>query len=172
MKRSSARLAAIGVGALFLVGACGNGAGQGATDNGTATDNGAATENGTTENGAVDDGASNGAEEISAELSEWAIDVTPSSASAGSVTFDTENGGDQEHELVVVDTDLAADDLPTDETRVDEDAEGVDVIDRTDVLESGDSGSLSTDLDAGEYVLICNVEGHYQSGMHTTFEVT
>jgi uncharacterized cupredoxin-like copper-binding protein len=31
---------------------------------------------------------------------------------------------------------------------------------------------LALDLEAGPYVLICNVPGHYESGMHAAFEVT
>ena len=32
--------------------------------------------------------------------------------------------------------------------------------------------SLDVSLKAGSYVIICNLPGHYASGMHTAFTVT
>jgi len=32
-------------------------------------------------------------------------------------------------------------------------------------------GELTVTLDAGQYQLVCNLPGHYQAGMHTTFIV-
>jgi len=31
---------------------------------------------------------------------------------------------------------------------------------------------LQTNLEAGSYVIICNLPAHYESGMHTAFTVT
>lgn len=33
------------------------------------------------------------------------------------------------------------------------------------------SKKLTLDLQAGKYVLICNIPGHYQKGIHTAFTV-
>jgi uncharacterized cupredoxin-like copper-binding protein len=57
----------------------------------------------------------------------------------------------------------------TDENRVDEDKAG----DKGEVseLEPGASGSLTVNLKAGTYLLICNVAGHYAAGMWTVFTV-
>jgi uncharacterized cupredoxin-like copper-binding protein len=56
-----------------------------------------------------------------------------------------------------------------DENRVDEDKAG----DKGEVseLDPGASGSLAVDLKPGKYVLICNVPGHFASGMWTEFTV-
>ena len=39
-------------------------------------------------------------------------------------------------------------------------------------LDPGASGSLTVALQPGKYLLICNVPGHYASGMWTEFTVT
>jgi uncharacterized cupredoxin-like copper-binding protein len=51
------------------------------------------------------------------------------------------------------------------------------VIDEIEDLEVGNSETLAVNLEAGPYVLICNVydkkekESHYQEGMRTGFTV-
>ena len=86
----------------------------------------------------------------------------------GDVTFDVQNEAEQTHEFVVIKTDLAEDALPLNDEGVDEEGEGVEVIDD---VESGGSQSLTVDLDAGSYDLICNLPGHYAQGMHAPFTV-
>ncbi|WP_245474327.1 sulfocyanin-like copper-binding protein [Mesorhizobium sp. M2A.F.Ca.ET.042.01.1.1] len=55
------------------------------------------------------------------------------------------------------------------ENRVDEDKAG----DKGEVseLDPGASGTLTVDLKPGKYVLICNVPGHFATGMWTEFTV-
>lgn len=104
---------------------------------------------------------------------------TPSTA-VGEVTFEvTNNGPDDDHEFVVIKTDLAKDALPTKANgSVDEDGEGIEVIDEVEEFSPGETEELTVNLKAGSYVLICNVfedsenESHYQNGMRTAFEVT
>jgi len=101
------------------------------------------------------------------------------SAPAGEVLFNVENTGPNDvHELVIVKTDLDADALPTlADGSVDETGEGVEVIDEIEDIPVGETQSLSVDLDAGAYVLICNIfdetenEAHYAEGMRTAFTV-
>ena len=118
---------------------------------------------------------------VGIRLFEFSVLADPSSATAGSVTFSAENEGPAEnHEFVVVRTDLAANALPTnDDGSVDE--AQVEVIDRIAEFESGGTESTTLTLDAGSYVLICNLvieqEGedpdvHYALGMRLAFEVT
>ena len=57
------------------------------------------------------------------------------------------------------------------EGQVDEEASGT-VIGKIDEMSSGESASATFDLSPGKYVLICNISGHYKSGMYTAFEVT
>ncbi|HET9852890.1 MAG TPA: sulfocyanin-like copper-binding protein [Candidatus Limnocylindrales bacterium] len=110
---------------------------------------------------------------ITATESDFKIEVSAATAAAGPVTFHVTNSGAQTHEFVVIKTDTAADALPTDDSgaEVDEDASGLTVVDEVEDLAPGTSADLDVTLDAGKYVLICNVPGHYQLGMHTEFTV-
>lgn len=110
---------------------------------------------------------------VGTALADYSIALDEDTAPAGDVTFDLQNDAGQIHEFVVFKTDLAADALPTDDAGdVDEHGEGVTIIDEVEDIEGGASESLTVNLDAGTYVLICNLPSHYKQGMHTTFTVT
>jgi len=118
---------------------------------------------------------------VKVTLSEWDVVAEPDSVPEGEVTFDVDNEGEQEHELVVVRTAFDAAELPTEgDGSVDEGADGIDVIGETNDINDGDSDSRVFTLDPGSYVLLCNLvheehdekEVHYKLGMRTTFEVT
>jgi uncharacterized cupredoxin-like copper-binding protein len=102
---------------------------------------------------------------------DFSITPDPTSAPAGDVTFDVQNDAEQTHEFVVIKSDLAPDALPLNDEGVDEEGEGVEVIDEIEDIAGGSSQSLTVDLDAGSYVLICNLPGHYAEGMHAAFTV-
>jgi len=112
-------------------------------------------------------------------LQEFAIAASPSSVAAGEVTFEAENVGPADlHEVVVIRTDLAPDALPTNaDGSVDEGGEGVEAIDEIEEFPVGETQSMTLDLEAGSYVLICNIydadeqEAHYQEGMRLAFTV-
>jgi uncharacterized cupredoxin-like copper-binding protein len=120
-----------------------------------------------------------GGETVAVTLQEFAIAADPASVGAGEVTFDAENvGPDDPHELVVFQTDLAPEALPTQETgAVDEAGEGVELIDEIEEFPVGETQSMTLDLEAGNYVLVCNIydededEAHYQEGMRLAFTV-
>ena len=110
---------------------------------------------------------------VSATLADFSITLDSDSAPAGDVTFDVTNDAQQTHEFVVFQTDLAEDQLPTDdEGLVDEEGEGVTLVDEIEDIAGGSSQSLTVNLDAGSYVLICNLPGHYQQGMHASFSAS
>jgi len=95
------------------------------------------------------------------------------SAPAGVVTFQVSNvSKDTVHEMIVMYRQDATKPLPyiDAENRVDEDKAG----DKGEVseLDPGKSGALTVALKPGKYVLICNVPGHFDSGMWTEFDVT
>lgn len=95
------------------------------------------------------------------------------SAPAGVVTFKVTNvSKDAIHEMIVMYRQDQTRPLPyiDAENRVDEDRAG----DKGEVseLDPGKSGTLTVPLKPGKYVLICNVPGHYGSGMWTEFDVT
>jgi uncharacterized cupredoxin-like copper-binding protein len=104
---------------------------------------------------------------------DYSITVDEESAPAGDVTFNIQNDAGQIHEFVVFKTDLAPDALPLNEDGdVDEEGTGVTHIDEVEDIAGGSSQDLTVNLDAGSYVLICNLPGHYKLGMHTGFSVT
>ena len=110
--------------------------------------------------------------EIAVTEMDFAIEPSPTSAPAGKVAFDIQNEGPQTHEFVVFKTDLDPADLPTNaDGTVDEEGQGVKHIDEVEDIAACTSESLAVNLAAGNYVLICNLPGHYASGMHTAFTI-
>lgn len=107
---------------------------------------------------------------VSATEKDFAIDLASTSAPAGSVTFNISNEGPSTHEFVVIKTDDAPDALPTKNGVVDEDK--VKPVDEQEDIAPGTTATLTTNLDAGSYVIICNLPGHYEAGMHTAFTVS
>ncbi len=107
--------------------------------------------------------------EITATVKDFAIALSPSDAAAGEVKFIITNDGPSTHEFVVISTDLADDALPVTDGLVSED--GVEVTGEAEDIASGASPSLVLSLDAGQYVIICNIVGHYEAGMHTSLTV-
>ena len=97
------------------------------------------------------------------------VDVVP----AGTVRFRILNQGPTTHELSVIRTDRAPDKLPLqrDGLTVNEDAPGIELLDEVEGLDIDDRQTLVLDLAAGNYVLYCNLEGHYLGGMHAAFTV-
>jgi len=121
---------------------------------------------------------------IDVTLQEWAVLPSPSVGAAGDVTFAVSNTGEEEHEFVIIRTELDAGDLPTlDDGSVDEDA--VDIVGELEELDPGAPGNVTLDLDPGAYALICNIvheehadddagetEVHYMLGMRAGFTVS
>jgi len=114
--------------------------------------------------------SSAGGSTIAATEKDFEISLDPSTASAGEVTFNISNEGPSTHEFVVVQSDLAADKLPVKDGLVSEDA--VTVVDEAEDIAPSTTTDLTIDLDAGTYIVICNIVGHYQQGMHTTLTVS
>ena len=118
-------------------------------------------------------GSCGGGGGIGAALADYSITLDESTASAGDVTFDVTNEAEQPHEFVVFKTDLAPDALPVDaDGNVDEAGAGVELVDEIEDIGPGDTPSLTVNLDAANYVIICNIPGHYAQGMHTPFVVS
>ena len=103
---------------------------------------------------------------------DFSIALDTSTASAGALSFAVHNEGPAVHEFVVFKTDLAEDALPTsDDGTVDEEGEGVQHVDEIEDIAAGSTTSLDVNLDAGKYVLICNLPEHYAQGMHASLTI-
>src|SRR5215207_7330290 len=118
---------------------------------------------------------------VAVTLQEFSVTPAQASAPAGQVTFQAKNTGpEDEHELVVLKTDLDPGDLPTkSDGSVDEEGKGLEAVGEIEEFKVGKTQSKAFDLDTGSYVLICNVvekdegktEAHYQLGMRAAFTV-
>jgi uncharacterized cupredoxin-like copper-binding protein len=93
---------------------------------------------------------------------------------AGTVRFRILNQGPTTHELSVIRTDRAPDKLPLqrDGLTINEDAPGMHFVNEAEGIEIGDRRTLALRLAAGNYVLYCNMEGHYLGGMHAALTVS
>lgn len=109
--------------------------------------------------------------DVAVTLKDFGVAATPVSAPAGHVTFVAQNSGAIPHELVVVKSDLAPDNLPQVNQKL-VDVKQVQVIAKTEPFDGGTKRELTVELQPGRYVLLCNVASHYISGMHTAFTVT
>lgn len=98
------------------------------------------------------------------------IITSQSSVKAGKVDMVVTNAGSLKHELVVMKTDAPADQLPMNSkgTRTQEGAADVGEVEN---LAGGKTESKTFDLQPGNYVLICNLPGHYMMGMRTPLKV-
>lgn len=108
---------------------------------------------------------------VSVELKEFTLIADPSMVAAGSVTINAKNAGATVH-AAVIKTDLAPGAIPLSEGKADETAAGVTVIGEIGEFAAGTSDSGTFTLTAGKYALICNIPGHYQSGMRAGLAVT
>lgn len=106
---------------------------------------------------------------VKVALSEWAVKPASAAVKAGKVEFEVTNTGATPHELMIAKTEVAHDKLEkaagiADETKYKP-------LARTKQLNGGQKEEISADLTPGKYVLLCNVSGHYDLGMHTAFTV-
>jgi uncharacterized cupredoxin-like copper-binding protein len=92
---------------------------------------------------------------------------------AGTVSFRLLGQGPTTHEFIVVRTDRPPDKLPLqgDGLTVDEEAQGVELVDEADGLDIDDRQTLDLRLAPGHYVMYCNLEGHYLGGMYAALTV-
>ena len=105
-------------------------------------------------------------------LVDFSIKGATTFAASGSFVINVHNASPVTHEFLIKKTDLPADSLPLgpDGVRVDEDA--LDSITEISDVPAGTTGTIAINLAPGNYVLFCNLEGHYLGGMHYSLDVT
>lgn len=160
-----ARLAFPAAAAVFVVGLCATGSLAATIVNVTLWDKGAETP--------MAAGMTYGMMGMDMSMAPMGVKAAPATAPAGVVTFHVTNTSkDTIHEMIVMSLADPTKALPyiDADQRVDEDKAG----DKGEVseLDPGATGSLTVALKPGKYLLICNVPGHFASGMWTEFEVT
>lgn len=107
---------------------------------------------------------------VAVSLTEWGVEAGPARTAAGAVAFDVANDGALTHDLWVIRTDLPAGELAV-RSGIAQTGALAELVVRTGDLSATLTERLSADLDAGRYVLICNIPGHYELGMHAPFTV-
>jgi uncharacterized cupredoxin-like copper-binding protein len=113
-----------------------------------------------------------GAKPVAATVKEFAVSLDPATGKAGEVHFAITNQGTIEHEFVVFKSDLEPAALPLKpEGIVDEAGAGVTHIAEQEHVMPGTTAQFVVTLDAGKYVLLCNLPGHYKGGMRARFTV-
>lgn len=110
--------------------------------------------------------------DVTGAVHEWEVEVDAHNAVAGNVNFTMTNDGTIQHEFLVVKTDIPDGEIPLGtNNRFDEELPGISVIDEIPEWAAGETKTLSLTLEPGNYQLLCNIDGHYKNGMHTTFTV-
>jgi hypothetical protein len=117
---------------------------------------------------------------VDVTLGEFVVEPDPTSGEAGEIEFVGDNQGGETHELVLVQAaDAAALPVDADGAVVEDDLPEGAFIGEIEDIESESSKSATFDLEAGDYVLFCNVteedagetESHFAEGMHASFTV-
>jgi uncharacterized cupredoxin-like copper-binding protein len=107
---------------------------------------------------------------IKVALDEYSIKLAQGDITAGPQTFSVTDRGAIAHQFLVLRTNRPPDDLPVGKDGIVEvDAKGIDEVGELEILSPGERETLDVRLRPGPYVLICNISGHYGSGMHTGF---
>lgn len=96
--------------------------------------------------------------------------ATLPAVNAGSFQVNASNRGTTPHDLVILKTDTDQAALPVLGSKVDEQAAGQ-LIGKLSDIAGGSTKSGTFSFDPGNYVLICNVPGHYKLGMYTALIV-
>jgi uncharacterized cupredoxin-like copper-binding protein len=109
------------------------------------------------------------AQRVAVALAEWTVVPELGEVDAGVVEFVVANEGNELHELVVIRSDSAVDGLEIDNGVVPESA--VDFRGEVEEFAGGEMASGSFRLEAGRYLLICNIPAHYGNGMVAEFSV-
>lgn len=114
--------------------------------------------------------------------SKFFIALDKKTVKAGTTTFVIDNTGSMHHEFAIFKTELAPGSLPLDaEGKVDGDKAGfvAEAVYATPLrgeedhrIRDGRGVDFTVDLDAGTYVLLCDLPGHYASGQYIRFTVT
>ncbi len=93
-------------------------------------------------------------------------------AKAGKVTFNVANTSkDQEHEFLIIRGTKPLAGLPYDETDKELEEEYLDIVGEVEGLKPGQSGTMTAELAAGDYYLLCNLKGHVDAGMTASLKV-
>lgn len=102
------------------------------------------------------------------EIPEWRVGAPAgrlAALPAGELRFELTNTDSASHNFVLIRADGPPEALPVRDGRVDLVAAG-EVAGEVQAFAPGESGTATFQVAPGDYVLLCNVEGHYAGGMY------
>ena len=105
--------------------------------------------------------------DVAVHMQDYRVILSVATVKPGTVKFGVKNEGGMEHSFELIKTDLPFDQLPTENAKAKEDG----LVKQVKSLGIGKVSVVSADLAAGNYVIICNVAGHYQLGMRAALAV-
>lgn len=106
--------------------------------------------------------------DVAVTMKDYKVELSVTTVKAGSVKFGVKNAGGMEHSFELIKTDLPFDKLPTaGDAKAREDG----LVKQIKSIAVGRVSLVTAQLEAGNYVVICNVAGHYQLGMRTALIV-
>jgi uncharacterized cupredoxin-like copper-binding protein len=105
--------------------------------------------------------------DVAVHMQDYRVILSAATVKAGTVRFGIKNEGGMEHSFELIKTDLAFDQLPTADAKAKEDG----LVKQVKSLPVGRVSTVTVDLAAGKYVVICNIAGHYQLGMRAALTV-
>jgi len=106
---------------------------------------------------------------VTVDLKEYAVTLSVASIKAGTIKFGIRNNGTMVHDFDIYKTDLPLDKLPVDGGSAKVKMDGL--VKQMINISANRSTTITADLTAGRYVIICNVAGHYQLGMRAELQV-
>jgi len=119
--------------------------------------------------------SSGGKPDVTVTEREFKVSPSTDNLTAGKVRIKVVNAGTAAHELVAFRTDLDEGALPLTAKgdRIDEEGTGITHLDpEAEDVAPGKSKTITIELAKGRYVFVCNLAGHYQSGMHAVLTVS
>ena len=110
---------------------------------------------------------------VAVRLDDFQVLPAAPAIAAGSVTLQITNTGKVAHERLVFRTDLAPAALPLKDGNLDEEAvSGLTKVSDGENLEPGATEDRTVDLtQAGAYLFVCNLPGHFKAGMYAIITV-
>jgi len=106
--------------------------------------------------------------DLAVTMKDYRVELSVDTVKAGTVKIGVKNAGGMEHSFELIKSDLAFDKLPVDSgAKAKEDG----LVKQVKSLGVGKVSVVTADLAAGNYVVICNVAGHYQLGMRVALKV-
>ena len=106
--------------------------------------------------------------DLAVTMKDYKVELNVDTVKAGTVKIGVRNAGGMEHSFELLKSDLPFDKLPIDSgAKAKEDG----LVKQVKSIGVGKVATLTADLAAGNYVVICNVAGHYQLGMRVALTV-